>query len=143
VVLATAAGGTVPTSRAHGRAQAASGLGAVIVEPSELGSSAGITAVYDFVLSAKKSVDMTMYELVDPAMVRDLVADDKRHVKVRVILDTNREQSRNGPAFRTLRAGGVKVVWADTSYEATHQKTITVDGTESLFFSAKLTQEYY
>jgi phosphatidylserine/phosphatidylglycerophosphate/cardiolipin synthase-like enzyme len=95
----------------------------VIVEPSELGSSAGITAVYDFVLSAKKSVDMTMYELVDPAMVRDLVADDKRHVKVRVILDTNREQSRNGPAFRTLRAGGVKVVWADTSYEATHQKT--------------------
>jgi len=40
----------------------------VIVEPSELGSSAGITAVYDFVLSAKKSVDMTMYELVDPAI---------------------------------------------------------------------------
>jgi cardiolipin synthase len=143
VVLATAAGGTVPTSRAHGRAQAASGLGAVIVEPSELGSSAGITAVYDFVLSAKKSVDMTMYELVDPAMVRDLVADDKRHVKVRVILDTNREQSRNGPAFRTLRAGGVKVVWADTSYEATHQKTITVDGTESLILSANLTEEYY
>ncbi len=86
---------------------------------------------------------MTMYELVDPTMVRDLVADDKRHVKVRVILDTNREQSRNEAAFQALRAGGVKVVWADTSYEATHQKTITVDGTESLILSANLTEEYY
>src|ERR1019366_5051506 len=88
--------------------------------------------VYDFVLAAKTSVDMTMYELVDPTMVSDLAADQRRHVKVRVILDTNREASRNGPAFQALRAGGVKVVWADTIYEATHQKTITVDGTESL-----------
>jgi len=64
-------------------------------------------------------------------------------VKVRVILDTNREASRNGPAFQALRAGGVKVVWADTIYEATHQKTITVDGTESLILSANLTDEYY
>ncbi|MGD0982474.1 MAG: phospholipase D-like domain-containing protein [Acidimicrobiales bacterium] len=143
LTLVTAAGAVVPALAGHARARAGPDLVAVIVEPSRLGSTTGMTPVYDFVLSARKSVDMTMYELVDPTMVSDLVADQRRHVKVRVILDTNREASRNGPAFQALRAGGVNVVWADTSYEATHQKTITVDGAESLILSANLTAEYY
>ncbi len=133
----------LPASAGTARAQAAKGLVGVIVEPSKLGLTTGMTPVYDFVLSAKKSVDMTMYELVDPAMVSDLISDEKRHVNVRVILDTNREASRNGTAFRALAAGGVRVVWADTTYEATHQKTITVDDSESLILSANLTAEYY
>jgi len=139
----TEAGAVVPASAATARAQAVPGLGGVIVEPSKLGSTTGMTPVYDFVLSAKKSVDITMYELVDPRMVNDLIADQKRRVKVRVILDSNREASRNGPSFQALRAGGVKVVWADASYEATHQKTITVDGAKSLILSGNLTDEYY
>ena len=143
LTLVTAAGGVVPPSPYQARAQGVAGFGGVITEPSKLGSTTGMKPVYDFVLAAKKSVDMTMYELVDPTMVSDLAADQRRHVKVRVILDTNREASRNGPAFQALRAGGVKVVWADTIYEATHQKTITVDGTESLILSANLTDEYY
>jgi len=73
-------------------------------------------------------------------MVRDLVADDKPREGT-VILDTN--ASRAGTArFRTLRQVASKCL-ADTSYEATHQKTITVDGTESLILSANLTEEYY
>jgi cardiolipin synthase A/B len=120
-----------------------SGLVGVLVEPSKLGSTAGMEPVYSFVLSARRSVDMTMYEFIDPTMVKDLVADHKRGVRVRVILDTNRERSRNLATFRALRAGGVAVVWADTRYEATHQKTITVDGRESLIASFNLTEEYY
>ena len=115
----------------------------VIVEPSRLGSATGMQPVYSFVLSAHRSVDMTMYELADPTMESDLVADARRGVKVRVLLDTNREQSRNMAAFDTLRAGGVKVVWADTSYEATHQKTISVDDAKSLILTGNLTSEYY
>jgi phosphatidylserine/phosphatidylglycerophosphate/cardiolipin synthase-like enzyme len=141
--LVTAAGAVVPASPNHVRAEIDSGLAGVVVEPSSLGSSAGMAPIYNFVLSAKKSVDITMYELVDPTMVNDLVADQRRHVKVRVILDTNREASRDAPAFQALRAGDVKVVWADTSYEATHQKTITVDGAKSLILTANLTDEYY
>jgi cardiolipin synthase len=125
------------------RPYAATGLVRVIVEPSRLGSAAGMQPIYAFVLSAKKSVDMTMYELVDPTMVKDLVTDRKHGVKVRVILDTNRERTRNLPAFNALKAGGVSVVWADTSYEATHQKTITIDHHESLVLSGNLTAEYY
>jgi len=140
--LATGAGAdaTQPTSQTK---SAASGLLGVMVEPLELGSAAGMQPVYGFVLSAKKSVDMTMYELSDPTMVKDLIADRRRGVKVRVILDTNRERSRNLPAFGALEAGGVKTVWANTTYEATHQKTITVDRAKTLVLSANLTSAYY
>jgi phosphatidylserine/phosphatidylglycerophosphate/cardiolipin synthase-like enzyme len=143
MTLVTMVGPVVPASAGVARPQAGKGLVGVIVEPSRLGFTTGMTPVYDFVLSAKKSVDMTMYELADATMVSDLVADAHRHVAVRVILDTNREASRNETAFRALTAGGVRVVWADSSYEATHQKTITVDGSESLILSANLTAEYY
>jgi phosphatidylserine/phosphatidylglycerophosphate/cardiolipin synthase-like enzyme len=99
--------------------------------------------VYAFVLSARRTVDMTMYELTDPTMVSDLITDHRRGVKVRVILDTNRERSRNESAFGELKAAGVSVVWADTEFDATHQKTITVDDRESLIASFNLTDEYY
>ncbi|MGP0006841.1 MAG: phospholipase D-like domain-containing protein [Acidimicrobiales bacterium] len=118
------------------------GLIGVLVEPSRLGSAGGMRAIYDFVLSAKKSVDMTMYEFIDPTMVKDLGLDVRRHVKVRVILDTNLERSRNTATYKALKAEGVGVVWADTAFAATHQKTITVDGKESLVMSLNLDDEY-
>ena len=35
----------------------------------------GMVPVYRFVLSARRSLDMTMYELSDPEMVADLITD--------------------------------------------------------------------
>jgi cardiolipin synthase A/B len=124
------------------RPQAGAGLVGVVVEPSKLGSAAGMAVIYRFVLSAKKSLDMTMYELVDATMVKDLGADEKRGVKVRVILDTNREHAKNAAAFAALKAEHVGVVWAATSFDATHQKTITVDDKESFITSMNLDDEY-
>jgi phosphatidylserine/phosphatidylglycerophosphate/cardiolipin synthase-like enzyme len=143
-VLALVSGATavVAESAAHASQRAAPGLTEVIVEPSRLGSATGMQPVYSFVLSAKRSVDMTMYELADSTMEADLIADRRRGVEVRVILDTNRERSRNLAAFNALTAGGVKVEWADTTYEATHQKTITVDHARSLVLTGNLTSEY-
>src|ERR1035438_8964668 len=79
LTFVTAAGGVVPPSPYQARAQGVAGFGGVITEPSKLGSTTGMKPVYDFVLAAKKSVDMTMYELVDPTMVSDLAADQRRH----------------------------------------------------------------
>jgi len=132
-----------PANDLRARAGSSSGLVGVIVEPSTLGSGAGMKPIYSFVLSARKTVDVTMYEFIDPTMVRDLIADRKRGVKVRVILDTNRERSRNTATFAALSEGGVAVVWADPRYEATHQKTITVDGAKSLVLTGNLDDEYY
>jgi len=103
----------------------------------------GFTPVYAFINSATKTLDMTMYELVDTTAQNDLIALAKKGVTVRVILDQNLEKSSNTPAYKALTAAGISVHWANTKYHATHQKTITVDAKSSLILSANLTTRYY
>lgn len=103
----------------------------------------GFTSVYNFINSAKTSIDMTMYELSDTTAEQDLAAAAANGVTVRVILDQNLEKSNNTAAYNYLSENGVDVEWADSTYAATHQKTITVDGAESLILTANLTTRYY
>lgn len=95
-----------------------------------------------FIASAHRSLDMTMYQLDDTTVIKELIALHDRGVAVRVILD-NRNESYNAPAFAQLQAAGVGVVYSNPTYYYTHQKTITVDGSESLIMSGNLTSEYY
>lgn len=110
----------------------------LIAEPDQ-----GYQPIYQLISSAKTSLDMTMYELVDTTAEQDLAADAQRGVAVRVILDQNLEKSSNQTAFSFLSGHGVKVVWADPSYSATHQKTITVDHTTAAIMTGNLTSRYY
>jgi cardiolipin synthase A/B len=72
-----------------------------------------------------------------------LIADHERGVRVRVLLDQDYSgKSVNQPAYSTLSAAGVPVAWANDS-EIFHQKTITVDGTESAIMTGNLTPQYY
>jgi phosphatidylserine/phosphatidylglycerophosphate/cardiolipin synthase-like enzyme len=102
----------------------------------------GESAIYNFVNSATRSIDMTMYELRDTTMVNDLVNKEKAGVTVRVILD-RQQTSVNGAAFSALQAGGVGVTYSSTAFTYTHQKTITVDGTESYISTGNLDTMYY
>jgi phosphatidylserine/phosphatidylglycerophosphate/cardiolipin synthase-like enzyme len=104
---------------------------------------AGLSGIYGLITSARHRVDMTMYELADPVAEADLAADAKRGVKVRVVLDQNLAKTYNTQAFDYLAAHRVQVHWAPKSYDVTHQKTITVDGTVSVVMTLNLTSEYY
>lgn len=104
---------------------------------------ATFTPVYTFIESATKTLDMTMYELVDSTAQQDLAALAAKGVIVRVILDQNLEKSSNTAAYNSLAASNVQVHWANPAYSATHQKTITVDGARSLILTANLTSRYY
>jgi phosphatidylserine/phosphatidylglycerophosphate/cardiolipin synthase-like enzyme len=109
-----------------------------LVEP-----QAGMTSLYDFMSSARQSLDMTMYELSDPTAEQILVADHQRGVRVRVLLDHDYSGgSVNQAAYSTLSSAGVPVAWANDS-EIFHQKTITVDGDESAIMTGNLTPQYY
>jgi phosphatidylserine/phosphatidylglycerophosphate/cardiolipin synthase-like enzyme len=110
----------------------------LIVEP-----DMGLTPVYDFIRSAKKTLDMTMYELDDTTVTGLLTTLAKNGVTVRVILDQNLEMSTNTTAYDALGAAGVQVHWANPTYAATHQKTITVDGTTSLIMTLNFASEEY
>ena len=110
----------------------------LVTEPDQ-----GFTAIYDFLSSAKKSIDMTMYELNDPKVTAILTSAAARGVVVRVILDQNNEKASNTPAYNTLTAGKVAVHWANPAYACTHQKTITIDAATSAVMTLNLTQEDY
>jgi len=105
-----------------------------------LGSSE--PTIYSFINSATSTLDMTMYELKDTTAVNDLIAREKAGVKVRVILDRE-ETSTNSSAYTSLKNAGVGVVYSSSAFTYTHQKTITVNGDESLILTGNLTSEYY
>jgi phosphatidylserine/phosphatidylglycerophosphate/cardiolipin synthase-like enzyme len=100
------------------------------------------SAVYDFINSATRSLDVTMYELRDTTAVTDLVNRHKAGVNVRVILD-GAHTSVNGSAYNTLKAAGVGVTYSSTAFVYTHQKTLTVDGARSLIMTGNLDSTYY
>jgi cardiolipin synthase A/B len=110
----------------------------VVTEPQQ-----GFGALYALIAGAKSSIDLTMYELRDKVAEQDLAAAAARGVRVRVVLDTNLEHASNQPAYTYLSAHRVHVVWAATSYAATHQKTLTVDDRESVIMTANLVTEDY
>jgi cardiolipin synthase A/B len=118
------------------------GLLTLVTEPID-----GITTIDRFLASPDHSLDLTMYELVDPTAEQILSADAARGVAVRVVLDTNLERTHNTPAYDYLVAHGVHVVWAPSSYDATHEKAAVVDAgranARALIMTLNLTAQYY
>jgi phosphatidylserine/phosphatidylglycerophosphate/cardiolipin synthase-like enzyme len=110
----------------------------LVTEPDQ-----GLQAIYDLLSSAKKSIDMTMYELSDTTVTTTLTTAAGNGITVRVILDQNNEKANNTTAYNTLSAGKVQVHWANPVYACTHQKTITIDSATSAIMTLNLTPEDY
>jgi phosphatidylserine/phosphatidylglycerophosphate/cardiolipin synthase-like enzyme len=110
----------------------------LVTEPDE-----GLTALYNLIASAVKSIDMTMYELTDVTVVDALAKAAGNGLTVRAILDQNGEKTANTPAYNYLEQHSVAVHWANPAYAVTHQKTITVDQTISAIMTLNLTPNYY
>jgi hypothetical protein len=83
----------------------------LVTEPDQ-----GITPIYNFIGTAKKTIDMTMYEFTDTTGEQLLAQAAAAGVTVRVILDQNQEKSSNTPAYNYLTANGVQVHWANPVY---------------------------
>jgi phosphatidylserine/phosphatidylglycerophosphate/cardiolipin synthase-like enzyme len=85
--------------------------------------------VDNFVLSATSTIDMTIYELTDTALINDLVTQCHANgLTVRVILDIN-EQSTDQSAHDTIVAGGSNclAVFSNAHFPHTHEKSIVID----------------
>jgi len=103
-----------------------------------------VTPLYSLITNAQATIDMTMYALEDTTFSGDLVAACNRGVTVRVILDQNDEKSGNTAAFNQLNAvKNCSAVWANTAFEATHQKSFIIDGNQVSIMSLNLQSEYY
>jgi cardiolipin synthase A/B len=128
---------SAPSAAATPQPAASAGHLRLLVEP-----AAGVGPIYRLITGARRSVDLTMYELRDATAEADLAADAGRGVDVRVILDQHLERSANTPAYDYLAAHGVQVHWgpAGTTF---HQKTLTVDGATSVIMTLNLVTEDY
>ncbi|MGD0680894.1 MAG: chitobiase/beta-hexosaminidase C-terminal domain-containing protein, partial [Terracidiphilus sp.] len=105
---------------------------------------ASVTPLYTLVNSAQNTIDMTMYELKDTIFSGYLVAACNRGVTVRVILMAGGEKTSNTAAFNQLNAvTHCSAVWANTAFENTHQKTFTIDGTQTAILSLNLVTADY
>ncbi len=105
--------------------------------------NAGFGGFYAQIASAKRSIDMEMYELSDRTAEQDLVHAAKRGVKVRVLLDRDYSGGEvNAAAYSYLHAHGVQVKWAPAHY-VFHVKATTFDGRTADVSTANLTAAYY
>jgi cardiolipin synthase len=93
---------------------------------------AGIAPFLAQIAAARRSINLTMYELTDPTVQAALIAAARRGVTVRVLLDrAYAGGSENQAAFSDLGSHGVQVRWAPSFDAITHQKTLSVDGSFS------------
>jgi len=113
----------------------------LITEP-----QAGYQPIYNFISEAKKTIDMTMYELQDPKVDSALIAAAKRGVAVRVLFDSDTApgggKQVNQAAYNDLKANGVNVKWAWPGV-LWHQKSLVRDGNAVAVMTCNLYAPYY
>ncbi len=112
----------------------------LITEPNQ-----GIAPVLDPIQHAKRSVELVMYEDEDPQVDAALAADERRGVRVRVLLNGGyygQGSSENQAAYAYLKAHRVPVRWTPSYLALTHQKTLVVDGT-AYILTFNFTPAYY
>ncbi|MES2393539.1 MAG: choice-of-anchor D domain-containing protein [Acidobacteriota bacterium] len=103
-----------------------------------------VTPLYTLINATQHTLDMTMYALEDTTFTNDLVSLCGKGVVVRVVLDQNLEKSGNTSAYNTLNAHtNCSAVWANKAFQATHQKTFILDGTQVAIMSLNLQSQYY
>jgi cardiolipin synthase len=94
---------------------------------------------------ARHSIELTMYELYDTQVEHALAAAAARGVDVQVLLNGGyyrEHESTNSAAYSYLHSHGVEVRYTPTYFALTHQKTLTVDGSESAVMTLNFDGEY-
>jgi phosphatidylserine/phosphatidylglycerophosphate/cardiolipin synthase-like enzyme len=136
LVLTVLLGGLLPTTFTGAAVVPALRL---LTEP-----SSGIKPIDALFSGAKRSIDLVVYELVDPHIEAILAAGAARGVAVRVLLDRDDEESHNAGAYAYLRAHHVSVRWAsDPGIKLTHEKAAVIDGTTALVMTLNLVAADY
>jgi phosphatidylserine/phosphatidylglycerophosphate/cardiolipin synthase-like enzyme len=125
--------GPAVSSASSGKPAAIGGGLSLYVEP-----EASMEPVYRLISQAHRMIRLAMYELNDATAEQALAAAARRHVHIEVLLDRNRERTRNQAAYSYLAAHGVQVRWADPRYTATHEKVLTVDGNAAAIMTGNM-----
>jgi phosphatidylserine/phosphatidylglycerophosphate/cardiolipin synthase-like enzyme len=124
----------------HGTEGAPLASGSIAVHPMPESKHDRIVALFS---SAKSSIDLSIYQLQDRAVVHALIDAAKRHVAVRVMLEPKTVGAANYDAVsKELSAGGVNVQATpprfDSSHNVDHAKFAIIDQKEILLATGNL-----
>jgi phosphatidylserine/phosphatidylglycerophosphate/cardiolipin synthase-like enzyme len=93
--------------------------------------------------AAHHSIDLSMYELSDPTIERDLVDRAAAGVDVRVLLNADYDgTTENANAYALLHASRVHVEWAPSN-QIFHAKYVVIDGRVAYVGTGNLQSYYY
>jgi len=115
----------------------------LIVEPAD-----GRTLVLQALNAAKKSINLTIYELSDPQIVSALESAHMRHVAVCVLYNwysfpPRMQQADVTPVVQKLTQAGIQCKPAPRTFEVTHEKALVIDGATAIVMSFNLTPDYF
>jgi phosphatidylserine/phosphatidylglycerophosphate/cardiolipin synthase-like enzyme len=115
----------------------------LIVQPDD-----GRALVLQILGAAKKSIDLTIYEISDPQVMAALTSAQSRGVVVRVLYNwfsfqPRMQQTDITPAIAALTKAKVQCKQAPKTFEVTHEKAFVVDGTTAIVMSFNLTADYF
>ena len=115
----------------------------LIVQPDD-----GRTLVLNALNAAKKSIELTIYEISDPQIMAALQAAKARGAAVRVIYNwysfpADMQQREITPAIQELTKAGIQCQQAPRTFEVTHEKAFVIDGATGIVMSFNLTSEYF
>lgn len=103
----------------------------------------GFSFLRNAIHQAKRSIDISIYELSDSITVNDLIVKAKGGVLVRVLLNSAYEsKTYNAPAAALLKAGSVQVAWAPSG-QIFHAKYVLVDDQAVYVGTGNLVAGYY
>jgi phosphatidylserine/phosphatidylglycerophosphate/cardiolipin synthase-like enzyme len=115
----------------------------LIVEPDD-----GRGLVLEALNAARKSIDLTIYELTDAQIMSALESAQARNVAVRVLYNwysftARMQQTDITPAVQKLTQAGIQCRPAPSTFEVTHEKAFVIDGATAIVMSFNLTSEYF
>lgn len=115
----------------------------LIVEPGD-----GKEKIISLIGNAHDNLTLTIYELTDPDIIAALASARERNVSVRVIYNNNsfasmKMKNPNEGAVFNLSLIGAGMKPASPNFTVTHQKTLTVDGSQSLIMTFNLEPGYF
>ena len=139
----TSATGTAQTTRTVYTGETSLAPHELIVEPDD-----GRTAILAALQDAKRSVDLTIYELDDPQVEASLVAARNRGVDIRVLYNYHSFAAEgvkdpNQPTVDALTRVGIQTRRASGSFAVTHQKTFLIDGSVAIIMTFNLGSNYF
>lgn len=112
----------------------------LIIEPNN-----GRAPIINAINNAKSSIDLIMYGLTDPALIRALIHAKNAGKNVTVLLEPHPYESENENtlAINLLKNANIPVETPNPTFQLTHEKTLIIDNNEAFIMTFNFTRSSF